>query len=238
MSVTADSGSEVTAGRSVFVASVAITALLYAIPYGHYVAYPLVLLSTLVHELGHGLTAVLVGGNFHDFRMWLDGSGVATHSGHYGALASALVSAGGLVGPAIAAAIGLACSRRAKAARAFLLLIGLGLAVAEIVVVRNMFGWVFVGVLAFLCLAIAMGAPARTAQVSVIFLSVQLALAVFSRSDYLFTAVAETSSGQMPSDVAQMASALGGPYWFWGALCALVSVAALAVGAFALLRRR
>ena len=34
----------------------------------------------------------------------------------------------------------------------------------------------------------------------------------------------------MPSDAAQIGNALIGPYWFWGALCGAVSLAALAYG--------
>lgn len=224
------------AARTVFLVSVIVTGVLYAIPYGQYIAYPLLLLSTLVHELGHGVSAVLMGGNFEEFKMWADGSGVAMHTGHLGAVQSAVVSAGGLVGPALAAAVGMGCARKAKAARGFLLILGLGLVVAEVLVVRNLFGLVFVGVLAALCLGVALKAGEEVAQAVVIFLSVQLALSVFSRSDYLFTDVAQTSGGTMPSDVAQMANALVGPYWFWGAVCAAFSLVVLAGGAFALLR--
>ena len=62
---------------------------------------------------------------------------------------------------------------------------------------------------------------------TLVFLAVQLALSVFSRSDYLFTSVARTGAGPMPSDVAQMASALFLPFWFWGAACGALSLAVL-----------
>jgi hypothetical protein len=61
-------------------------------------------------------------------------------------------------------------------------------------------------------------------------------LSVFSRGDYLFTDVARTQNGAMPSDVANMANALFLPYWFWGAACGLFSVAMLALGAWFFLR--
>jgi hypothetical protein len=229
--------SEVESARTIFLVSVGVTVLLYTVPYGQYVAYPLLLLSTLVHELGHGITAVLMGGDFHSFKMWVDGSGVAMHSGHYGAVASAMVSAGGLIGPAVGAAVGLACARRTTSSRIFLYLIGGGLALSLLLVVRNPFGWIFVGAVAAICLSIAAKASADLAQIAVMFLSVQLALSVFSRSDYLFTAEAQTAKGLMPSDVQQMANALGGPYWLWGAVCAAFSVAVLLVGAVSLLRK-
>ncbi len=229
---------EVKTARKVFFASVIATVILYVVPYGQYVAYPLLLLSTLVHELGHGISAVLMGGSFHEFLMWPDGSGVAVHAGHYSGIQRAVVSAGGLVGPAIGAALGLICARGARSSRVFLAILGVGLILAEILVVRNTFGLVFVAAVAAVCLFLSLKASKEAAQIGVMFLSVQLALAVFSRSDYLFTDVAMTSKGPMPSDVAHMASALGGPYWLWGGVCAAFSVAALALGAFSLLKKK
>jgi len=229
---------EVSTARKVFFASVVITGLLYAVPYGQYVAYPLLLLSTLVHELGHGLSAVLMGGSFEKFLMWPDGSGVAMHAGRYSGVQNAMVSAGGLVGPAIGAMVGMVCARRRGSSKIFLGALGVGLVLAELLVVRNVFGLFFVGALAAICIALAWKAPAEWAQIAVMFLSVQLGLSVFSRGDYLFTDVAMTSNGPMPSDVAHMASALGGPYWLWGGVCAVFSVAALALGAVMLLRNR
>jgi peptidase M50B-like protein len=70
----------------------------------------------------------------------------------------------------------------------------------------------------------------------VVLIAVQLALAVFSRSDYLFTQTAMTSAGPAPSDVTVMASALFLPYWFWGVLCGALSLALLAGGARRFLR--
>lgn len=229
---------ELRTARKVFWISLVVTALLYAIPYGQYVAYPLLLLSTLVHELGHGLSAVLMGGSFEQFQMWPNGSGVAMHAGRYSSIQSAVVSAGGLVGPAIGAALGLTCARGVRSSRVFLGIIGVGLLLAEILVVRNGFGLVFVGAVALICLVLAAKAGAELVQIGVMFLSVQLALSVFSRGDYLFTDVAMTSKGAMPSDVAHMATALGGPYWLWGGVCALFSVVALVLGALPLLKER
>ena len=41
-------------------------------------ARPLVLLATLMHELGHGLAALMLGGSFAQLQLWADGSGVAS----------------------------------------------------------------------------------------------------------------------------------------------------------------
>jgi hypothetical protein len=63
-----------------------------------------------------------------------------------------------------------------------------------------------------------------------------LALSVFSRSDYLFTSVAQTAAGTMPSDTAQIADALAGPYWLWGIVAGLVSLGVLWGGVWSFLK--
>lgn len=218
--------------RWALAASAAITLALYFVPYGQYVAYPLLLISTLVHELGHGIAAVMVGSEFVSFKMWLDGSGVAAHTMPPSDAARAFVSAGGLCGPAVTAAGMIALAPRPAWARWALTAFGIGLALAVILVVRNGFGVVFTGGLAAIVLVIAWRGGAQLAQYAVLFLAVQLALSVFSRADYLFMQWAETSAGRMPSDSQQMAEAMGGPYWFWGGVCAAFSLAMLLGGAW------
>lgn len=218
------------------VLSVAVTAILYFVPYGEYAAWPLLLLSTLAHELGHGLTALALGGNFESFFLWSDGSGMALYSGAFGRLARAAVGAGGLVGPALLAALLFLAGRRGDWSRWALVALGAGLALAEVLVVRNPFAWVFVGAVAGALLAVGLKANGPVAQLAAVFLAIQLSLSVFSRGDYLFTDTARTAQGNGPSDVAQIAQALFLPYWFWGALLGALSAASLCLGLWSFLR--
>lgn len=222
--------------RLVLIATVAVTSVLHLVPFLRVLAWPLTFVSTVAHEMGHGLAAVLVGGRFEALRMWSDGSGAATWSALVGRLGHATIAAGGLLGPALAAAVLFLAGRGQRSARAALGVLGVGLLVADLAVVRSLFGAVFIGVLGLLLLGLALKAPGWLAQASLVFVAVQLSLSVFSRADYLFTPVARTAAGGMPSDVARIAEALLLPYWFWGGCCALVSVAALLVGLVAFLR--
>ncbi len=221
--------------RSALIWSTVFTLALYLLPYGDYLGYPLLLLSTLVHELGHGIAGVFIGGTFDEFVMHADGSGQALiylERGTGGA-ARAFVSAGGLCGPAVAAAFMLIMARRPTRARWTMGVFGFALVLAEILVVRNGSGLAFVAIVAAGILAIAFLADDGINQVSLVFLSVQLALSVWSRGDYLFMEWAGPGS---PSDVKNMETALALPYWFWGGLCALFSVAVLVVGGWHFLR--
>src|SRR5262245_57037443 len=105
--------------RAALIWSSVITLGLWLIPYGEYLGYPLLLLSTLVHELGHGIAAVFMGGEFDKFVMFSDGSGYALSRlpADAGGGARAFVSAGGLCGPAVAAAFMLFMARRPNRAR-------------------------------------------------------------------------------------------------------------------------
>jgi hypothetical protein len=222
--------------RALFLVSIIATLALYVIPYGHYVGYPLVLISTVVHELGHGFTAWLVGGEFHKFVMYANAGGYAETATHSEG-AAALVCAGGLVGPALGAMVSFIAARRAMPARACLGLFGAVLALAEVFVVRSLFGLVFVGALAVALLGLAGRGSARTVQLGLTLLGVQLALSVFSRGDYLFSRTAGGIAGNV-SDVERMAQLIGGPYWFWGLVCGAFSLLALAAGGWYLIRGR
>lgn len=230
-------GSERGVARAVFVASVLVTIALYALPELRAFAYPLVLLSTLVHELGHGVAALLAGGQFVAFELNSDGSGLAHFTLKESRLAEAFVAAGGLVGPAFAAALSFVIGRAAGPSRAFLGVLSIGLCIALVLVVRNTFGWIFVGSVVLVLGTLALKASPRASQATLVFLGTQLGLSVYSRGDYLFSETANTPSGLGPSDVASIADALVLPYWFWGLVCGALSVMALYIGAKSLWRQ-
>lgn len=185
----------------------------------------LILFSTLFHELGHGLTAILVGGDFHSVEINWDASGVTFWSGQTGRIARALVAAGGLLGPSIAAALLFSSAKSSDqrfllATRLFsLALIGIGVLTA-----RSFWAVLFTIGLGVVLLMIAGRVPRKVLESMVVFIGVQLGLSVFTRADYLFTR--DAGSGA-PSDVAQMASALFLPFWFWGLVCGSFSVVVL-----------
>lgn len=222
---------QVATARIVLVVSIVVTLALYVVPYGYYIAYPLLLISTVVHEMGHGVAAWIVGGEFRELYMMKDASGYAITATH-GDFANAMVLGGGLIGPAVGAAVSFVLARRAATARVCLVLIGVFLAAMEIAVVRNGFGLVFIGILAAVCLGVGLKASAQVAQLVLMVFAVQLALSVFSRSDYLFV----QNAGNKPSDVQQISNVLGLPYWFWGFVCGTISLIVMGAGAWLLIR--
>jgi hypothetical protein len=228
--------------RKALLLAAALTLLLHLLPmllpgWGLWLLqWPLLLLSSLVHELGHGLVAGLLGGDFVKMVLWWDGSGVAGYAGEFSALGQAAVSAGGLLGPPLAALALMLAGRQSRSAHVALGLVAAFLVLVVLFWAASLFTVVFCGLLAItLGLLAWRGSPAAS-QVVCVFLALQLGLSVFSRADYLFTAIAQTSAGPMPSDVAQIAAALWLPYWFWGLAIAGLSLALLALGAWRFLR--
>jgi hypothetical protein len=205
-----------------------LTALLWVVPYGHVVGRPLLWLSTLAHEGGHGVAALLAGGTWLKLQLFADGSGVATS--RFPEDARAFVSFGGLVGPALLALASFVAGAFERPARLALGMGALACFTLDALVVEGAFAFGFVAALGVALSAVAIGLPARAAQVLLLFLAVQLSLSVFSRGDYLFAATATTGAGELPSDVATVAGQLGGPIALWGALIGLASVAALLSG--------
>lgn len=219
--------------RNIFVFIVVSAAflILYQIPYGRYVIYPISLLFTYVHEMGHGLTAILVGGSFEHFKMWSDTSGVAYNMIPDASFARALVAAGGLINPAIVAALLFLCGRYERAAKATLGVFGALAAISCILLVRNLFGVLFVSLLAAFCLFSAINFSPKVVQTIIIILAIGLATSTIAEGDYLFMDFGTTGDGkEMASDTQQIAQNLFLPYWFWGGLVAALSGLVLVLG--------
>jgi len=225
------------AARLVLLGAIVVTVALYAIPGADTVARPFVWISTLAHELGHAGAAAAVGGDAEAVRIFTDGSGTAESIGVQGRLNVAAVAAGGLIGPAVVAALLFAVSRSTRVAKPAAVLLAIGLVAAIVFALRGGLAVAVAAGIAAVLMLSALRGPPLASQVVMVFLAVQLALSVFSRGDYLFTDTARTATGLQPSDSAQIAEALVGPYWLWGALCGAVSVLILLVGVVTFLHR-
>lgn len=201
------------------------TILLWRVPFGDYLLYPFSILATWFHEMGHGLTAVLLGGNFRQLLLFPNGSGVAVHSGvqFFGPIGRALVAAGGPLGAPLAGALFILASRRRHTAQFALYFLAGTLFLSTLLWVRSLFGLVAVPLLGLGVLIIA-SAASRWLQVFAIqFLGVQACISSFHQLDYLFTQQAVIGGRAMLSDSGRIADVLFLPYWFWGGLMAIAS---------------
>ena len=191
--------------------------------------YPFTLLATYAHEMGHGLTALLLGGHFHSLVLHPDGSGVARHAIGSG-VAHALVAAGGLVGPSVAGATLLVLGRKSGLARVVLFSVGVLMGLSVLLYVRGPFAQSFVGLTAAGLIVFSRFASPAIALLGLQFLSVQLCLAVFKDLNYMFSPGGYVGGQFMRSDSQAIAEVLIMPYWFWGAVTAAFSFLVLGFG--------
>ena len=216
--------------RTLLILSTAATVLIWQLPYGRQVLYPLTLLATFAHEMGHGLTALLLGAQFDQLLLHADGSGMAVWHGNPGRIATALIAAGGLVGPTVAGITLLLLSRSPRFARAVLGTLALLLTVSMVLWSRNSFGAVFLMALAATLALAARVLPDSAAAFLLHLIAATLCLSWFTDLDYMFSAQAIVNGVAQPSDSAVMAQALWLPYWFWGGVVAVFSLAVAALG--------
>ncbi|MDP3650858.1 MAG: M50 family metallopeptidase [Rhodoferax sp.] len=222
--------------RTLLILSTAATVLVWQLPYGRQMLYPLTLLATYAHEMGHGLTALLLGAQFDQLLLHADGSGMAVWHGNPGRIATALIAAGGLVGPTVAGITLLLLSRSPRFARAVLGTLALLLTVSMVLWSRNSFGAVFLMALAATLALAARVLPDTAAAFLLHLIAATLCLSWFTDLDYMFSAQAVVGGVAHPSDSAVIANALWLPYWFWGGVVAVFSLAVAALG-IATLRR-
>ena len=195
------------------------------LPLGNYLLYPFVILTTWFHEMGHGLVSLLLGHGFEQLIIYPDGSGVAesSYAEPPGALTSALVAAGGPLGPSVAGSLLILASGRHQRWRPALLALAVAIALSALIWVRSAVGLVVLPLIAAALAYIALRGKPGVQSFALQFLGVLAALSMFRDLDYLFSYSGSIGGVPMLSDTGAMQEALWLPYWVWAALIVIVS---------------
>ena len=200
------------------------TIALWQIPYGGYILYPFSILATWFHEMGHGLAAILLGGDFRQLQIFANGSGFAQYSSRFGPIGRAFVAAAGPMGPPIAGGMLILASRSFKTASLSLKILGGVLLFSVLIWVRSLFGIAVILLLGLIILGIGLKANRWFQGFSIQFLGVQACISTYHQLDYLFT---RTAGPLGVSDTGQIQQQLFLPYWFWGGIMAIASLVIL-----------
>jgi hypothetical protein len=202
------------------------TVLLWQFPIGSTLLYPFTLLATWFHEMGHGLAAAALGGDFEQLVIFPDGSGYARYSSSADmmAITHALIAAAGLLGPSLAGAIMIAGSRSKVATRWLLAGLGIVLVLSTLIWVRSLAGWIVLPAFAVATLLVALSGRERLQRFTIELLGVQAAISVWRDVRYLFSEGAFVGGQYAPSDTAAIEDALLLPYWIWGGLITVAIV--------------
>ena len=216
---TADAPSRSALGRLLVVS--ALSVVISLVPILSFVLYPLRLFVTFIHEGSHALTAVLTGGHVSNIAVMPDASGVTYTSGG----SELLIVMAGYIGAASYGAVMLSLARRPGAARSILGLSGVIVALLDVFLVRNGFGFGWgLAIAAGLLLASVRLSP-KVAELAAMFLGVQCV--VNSLSDLRTLVGLSTLVNGPVSDAVLMSQIIPLPPIVWAVLWSLLSLSAL-----------
>ena len=204
--------------------AVALSVACYFIPYGTLLLYPFNLLATWAHELGHGLTAFLVGGELQRIELFQSLGGVAFSTRPPGSWPTAFIAAGGLVGPTIAGAVVIVFGSRPQTAPWVIYLLAAVVLGSTLVWVANPFGKIAMLIIGGALVFIGVFGNLLVRLLTTQLIGIQCCINSVMDFDYLFTKQF-TRDGQIQiSDSQSIAAHLGGTYWMWGGLIAVLTL--------------
>lgn len=194
------------------------------------IRYPFMLLGTWFHEMGHGLTALCLGGNFKYLEIFENGGGTAYL--FYNAeslflpinITSALVAAGGLLGPCFVGALLIISAVRDTWALWTLRLLIIIMIASIIIWVRSTIGIGVLILISLLLIGILYSKKANLITWSVLFLGLQSTLSTYLQLNYLFTKTFIRDGVEKTSDTQRIADNLFGTYWLWAIVIIFISV--------------
>jgi hypothetical protein len=199
--------------------------------------YPLTLFTTWVHEMGHGIAALLVGGTFTRIEITPRGGGSSFANAPAG-LPDAVVCAGGLLAPALLGAVILGAVHSPRRARILLGVLAAVIVGSLLLYVRSTTGYLALPVVAALLgWAAWRGFAARPERRVLLaqFLAVILTTDTVGRMVH-YCSVATLKTGET-SDVGLIAKNVGGSYRMWGLVITAVALGLLATGIAVAIRR-
>jgi len=202
-----------------------------ALPFGGYLVYPFMILTTWFHEMGHGLAALALGQEFDQLMIFPNGSGVAAMrvDNEISPFASALISAGGPLGPVLVGAAMIIASAHERLWRPALWVTAGAIFASVIAYVRSPVGFAILPLVAAALSLAAWKAPAGIVRFTLQFLGMLGALSMLRDFNYLFTEEIVLGNERMLSDTGQIEQALFLPHWVWAAL--ILGVSVLIIGA-------
>lgn len=199
------------------------TLILRHIPVLRWLVYPFQLFVTLVHELSHGLAALLTGGRFLQFTMASDSSGMAATAGGW----RWVIIPAGYLGAAVFGGLLLVFTLRSTQERRRWLAVSLGLffALTTILFARNLAAVTVGSISAFALLALGWYGPPLLLLFGLNLLAIQ---SILNAIDSLL-GLTRLNAGpfQLPNDAQAMANLTHIPALFWAAFWSLTAVTIL-----------
>jgi hypothetical protein len=187
-------------------------------PWGPVALYPFTLFTTWVHECGHAIASVLLGGAVASITIRSDTSGLTRSLMPASTIAQTIVASAGYLTASVVGCFLLTASRVDRRAKPILWAIGVCMLVTLVLWIRNLFGAVAVAAWAAALLFVGGKRATRgVAGFALSVLAIQVSLNAVFDIRVLFLA-------RGPSDAATMARLTGAPAWAWAAAWMGISV--------------
>jgi hypothetical protein len=218
-----------------------VVVFLPALPFGNYLVYPFLILTTWFHEMGHGMAALAVGQDFQQLQIFPNGSGVAQSlvAADAAAWRQVVIAAGGPLGPSLVGALLILASARESLWRPALWLMALAIGLSVAFYVRSPTGYIILPLVAALLGLVAWRGTPGLARFTLQFIGLLAAMSMLRDFNYLFTQEAVIGGERILSDTGQIAVLTGLPHYLWAA--AILALSAIMIGAslkYALVERR
>jgi hypothetical protein len=185
------------------------------------VFYPFQLFGVFVHEVCHGVTAILTGGEFRRFSVYRNRSGLAWYCGGV----RWVVASAGYVGTAIIGGLLIILAASGVVATSALMGLGIGLLVVCLIFARNLFGFAMGLGIAALLIAAGYYLSDQWAELLLLLLAVQTALNAL-HSLFNLVRISQNPADTI-SDAQTMKQLTGIPAPFWAVLWVIIAIAAL-----------
>ena len=201
--------------------AVAVSMAVSLTPWAQVLLYPFKLFTTWVHECGHALMTVLVGGRVTSITIEPNTSGLTQSLVPVGRVARGLVASSGYLGAALVGCLLMAAARVEKWAHVILMGLGVFMLFTLAIWMRNLFGGAVVLAWGVALIALARKGMGNAPRFLLSLLAIQVALNSVFDIRVLFLI------DRRQSDAATMARLFLLPSWVWATAWMLMSVAML-----------
>lgn len=191
------------------------------IPYVRYALYPFDLFATWIHELCHGMAALMVGGSISQLLIFPDTSGLAYTSV---SCCRPFVSSAGYQGTAVVGFLLLLFRRTKRGPRAGTMLLGLTMVVSVGLWIRNAFGITMILVLGIALGALAWKLPSFWIRNLYVCVAVTTTMNSITNVSDLFGQSQYVNGQPSSTDAQTMADLLGGSSVLWATAWLLFSL--------------
>jgi len=199
------------------------------IPFIRWVLYPFTIFSTWIHELCHGLAALMVGGRIVKLEIFPDGSGLAT-SALPDISRRGFVSSAGYQGTAFWGFMLLIFRRTKRGPRTGTMALACTMLLSCVIWIRNVFGFFFIFGFGLVLAVLAWFLPSFHIRNVYVCLAVTVSMNAITSVHDLFGLNQYVNGVPMSTDAHTMAELKGGSYMVWAILWFILAIVMTILG--------